>query len=307
MAPGQLKAPMARRETPAVDCVLDQRAMLGETPFWSEPEQALYWINCEAKPALQRFDPGTGKNRAWAMPERIGALALSESGGVIVALASGVFSCDLVSGQLECLARNAADNLALHEGKCDRQGRFWIGSLDQGPASLGHVTRAVIHRLDGGHLSIIIRGIRVVTNGLAWSPDGRRMYWADSASREIFVADYDVETGTPLNQQLLATVEKSAGIPDGAAIDVDGGYWTALFRGSRLRRYTDQGKVDREVQLPISQPTMLAFGGRDYRTVYLTSTRVRLPPEDDSMNGCLFALDLGVQGLPEPLFRRRPS
>jgi len=297
---------MAKVETPAVDCVLDQRAMLGETPFWSEAEQALYWINCEAEPALQRFDPRTGKNQVWAMPERIGALALSECGGVIVALASGVFSCDLASGRLRCMARNAASNLALHEGKCDRQGRFWIGSLDQGLTGLERATEAVIHRLDGGRLSVMIRGIRVVTNGLAWSPDGRRMYWADSTGREIFVADYDGETGTPRNQQSLATVEKQAGIPDGAAVDADGGYWTALFRGSRLRRYTSRGRVDREVQLPISQPTMLAFGGRDFRTVYLTSTRVRLPTDDDSMNGGLFALDLGVQGLPEPLFRHRP-
>src|ERR1700722_513047 len=292
---------MTKRESPAVDCVLEQRVMLGETPVWAELEQALYWINCEPEPALQRFDPATGKNRTWAMPERIGGLALTDSRGILVALASGVFSFDQAGGGFNCLAKNSSDHLALHEGKCDRQGRFWIGSIDRG--STGRQRRAVLHRLDDGHLAVMISDIGVVTNGLAWSPDGRRMYWADSGGRDIFVADYDVDTGTPMNKRLLATVERSAGGPDGAAMDVDGGYWTALFRGSVLRRYTERGKVDREIQLPISQPTMPAFGGRDYRTVYVTSTRVQLPEGDSSKNGCLFALNLDVQGLPEPLFR----
>jgi L-arabinonolactonase len=294
---------MTKRESPAVDCVLEQRVMLGETPVWSELEQALYWINCEPEPALQRFDPATGKNRTWGMPERIGALALTNSRRILVALASGVFSFDLASGGFTCLARNDSVHLALHEGKCDRQGRFWIGSIDRSSTRTSRPRRAMLHRLDDGYLTVMISDIGVVTNGLAWSPNGRRMYWADSGGRDIFVADYDVETGTPMNKRLFATVERSAGVPDGAAMDVDGGYWTALFRGSVLRRYTERGEVDREVQLPISQPTMPAFGGSDYRTVYLTSTRVQLPEGDSSKNGCLFALDLNVQGLPEPLFR----
>ena len=294
---------MTKRERPAVDCVLEQGVMLGETPVWSELEQALYWINCEPEPALQRFDPATGKNHAWAMPERIGAMALTNSRWILVALASGVFSFDKASGGFGCLAKNDSDHLVLHEGKCDRQGRFWIGSIDRGSPGIDRPRGAVLHRLDDWYLTVMISGIGVVTNGLAWSPDGRRMYWADSGGRDIFVADYDLDTGTPRNQRLFATVERSAGIPDGSAIDVDGGYWTALFRGSVLRRYTERGDVDREVELPISQPTMPAFGGGDYRTVYLTSTRVQLPENDSSKNGCLFALDLGVQGLPEPLFR----
>jgi L-arabinonolactonase len=294
---------MIKKETPTVDCILHQPVMLGETPFWSQAEQALYWINCEPHPALQRFDPATGQNKVWGMPERIGAVALTESSGIIVALASGVFAFDRDTGGLAPLANNEAAHLVLHEGKCDRQGRFWIGSLDQGFLNTGHATGAVFHRLDDGHLSVMIRGIEIVTNGLAWSPDGRRMYWADSRTQEIFVADYDVETGTPLNQRLFAKIEESAGLPDGAAMDVLGGYWIALFQGGALRRYTPDGTIDREVQLPISQPTMPAFGGRDYRTVYLTSTRHGLAEGDDSKNGCLHALDLGVQGLPEPLFR----
>ena len=298
---------MVKRERPAVDCVLEQSAMLGETPVWSELEQALYWINCEPEPALQRFDPASAKNRGWAMPERIGAVALTNSRAILVALASGVYSFDQAGGGFSCLAKNDSDRWPLHEGKCDRQGRFWIGSIYRGATGVDRSRGAVLHRLDEGHLTVMISGVGVVTNGLAWSPEGRRMYWADSGGRNIFVADYDVDTGTPMNQRLFATVERSAGIPDGAAIDVDGGYWTALFRGGVLRRYTQRGDVDREVELPISQPTMPAFGGSDYRTVYLTSTRFELPEDDSSKNGCLFALDLGVQGLPEPLFRRFAS
>lgn len=296
---------MATKETPATECVLSRPVMMGESPVWSHAEQVLYWINVDGEPGLQRFDPSSGANSTWAMRERLGGMALGSSGTVLLALASGIYRYELGSGALTCVARNEAKHLALHEGRCDRQGRFWIGSLDVGFFETGVPSGAVFHRLDRDRLSVEVRGIALCANGLAWSPDGRCMYWADSSTRQIFAADYDVDSGTPRNQRLFATIEETAGMPDGAAVDVDGGYWIALFQGGALRRYTPDGKLDREVQLPISQPTMLGFGGRDLKTAYVTSTYYGLDADESARgaNGCLFALNLGVQGVPEPLFR----
>ena len=141
----------------------------------------------------------------------------------------------------------------------------------------------------------------LVGNGLAFSPDDRFMYWSDSRQGRVFAFDYDIETGSAWNRRLWLETDDSMGRPDGAAVDADGCYWSARFRGSRVIRFTPDGRIDREVQLPVSQVTMCAFGGSDLKTLFITTAAEHLEAPEPLAGG-IFALDAGVAGLPEPHF-----
>jgi len=285
-----------------VQCVVEAAADTGESPVWSEAEQALYWVDIPGC-KLYRFDPSSGDNDAWDMPAPIGCVALREGGGLLVALQTGLFGFDPAQGTLQHLAEPSFDpaGARFNDGRCDRQGRFWVHSMAQPPDSSGQLYRV------GGDLCPhpMVAGL-MVGNGLAFSPDGRTLYHSDShrSVQTIWAWDLDPADGTIGNRRLFATTHDVAGRPDGAAVDADGCYWTAANDGWQLIRYTPQGKVDRTIRLPVRRPTMLAFGGRGLDVIFVTSMRPGRddPPAEQPLAGGLFALALGIQGLPEPRF-----
>lgn len=286
-----------------VDCVLDARAELGECPVWSAPEQALYWVDIRA-PALHRLDPATGATRTWPMPSRIGSFGLRETGGAVVALVDGFHRLDLDTGGLTFLAGPApVPGTRFNDGKVSPDGRFWAGTMDE--ESLSRPI-AALYRLDpDGTLHRMVEGL-VVSNGLAWSADGRTMFHSDSKAQVIWAYDHDPERGTLAGRRELARPTEAQGRPDGAATDEKGFYWSAGVSAGVLNRWAPDGRLERSIPLPCSNPTAPCFGGADLRTIFVTSLRHDLPPEvlaAKPLSGGVFAVRVDVPGVPVGRFR----
>lgn len=283
-------------------CVVDAKNKLGEVPVWDVAEQALYWVDIEGA-LLQRFHPASGEFRRWRMPERICALALRRRGGLVVALASGFAFFDPDSGAIERLAAPEAHlpGNRMNDGKCDRHGRFWAGTMDD---SLARRT-AALYRLDPDLSCRQMETGVGISNSLAWSPDDRTFYFADSLIKTIFAYDFDIETGAIGARRVFADCSAEAGSPDGSTVDAEGRLWNARWGAAKLVRYTPDGRIDREMPLPTHYPTSCAFGGPDLATLYVTSAIWDLGPEaleSQPEAGGVLALEVGVRGLPEPRF-----
>lgn len=293
-----------------VEVVLRANAVNGERPGWSARERRLWWVDIRA-PALHRFDPATGRDQAWGMPDWIGCYGLSERGAA-VALRTGLFEFDAETGGLEFLAPPPYDprRFCFNDGRCDRQGRFFAGPmhnpLEPGPP-LGGEKAAPLWRYDGaGRWSAVSQPVSN-SNGLAWSPDGRTLYHADTTQKTIWAWDYDPATGSAENRRVFARVEAGGddGGPDGATVDRDGFYLCAVSGAGCLMRFDPDGRLERRIDVPTPYPTMPAYGGADLSTVYVTSLSWLIPEAERPKHpeaGALFAFEAPVPGLPEALF-----
>ena len=283
---------------------LDVRAGLGEGPVWCPREHVLYWLDSRLG-LFNRFDPESGENRSWQMPEPIGSFALCEGGGIVAALASGIALVEPATGVPEWLIRveHAAEGMRFNDGKCDRRGRFWTGTMVE---HLKAPALAALYRVDAGRrVEKVLDGVRM-TNGIGWSPDDATMYFTDTAAATIFALDYDIESGTVANRRPFVTTTPETGWADGLTVDAEGGVWSAGFGRGRLNRYAPDGSLDRVIELPVQQVTSVMFGGPDLSTLYVTTAgaAVRKPGErTEHMAGMLLAVEPGVRGLPEPRYR----
>ncbi|MBK6806751.1 MAG: SMP-30/gluconolactonase/LRE family protein [Betaproteobacteria bacterium] len=283
-------------------CVLDVKAKLGESPTWSVAEQALWFVDINA-PAVHRFDPATGAHAVMPMPSSIGCMGLREQGGLVVALRDGLWLAD-AHGRLERKVAQAPydpDHHRFNDGRVDPQGRFWIGTMNE----RRDAASAALYRLDADHaFHRVIDGI-TVSNGLAWSPDRRTMYHADTPALTVRAYDFDPASGMPSNPRTFARWERETDRPDGAAVDSAGHYWIAHFRGGRVVEIDPSGRTVREIPFPAMCPTMCAFGGPDLRTLYATSARQDRPADELErfpQSGGVFAMRVDVPGLPEPRY-----
>lgn len=277
-----------------------QRDILGESPLWDERAACLWWVDIR-QPAIRRLDPVDDKVRTWPMPALVGSIALVEDGRLLVALPQQLALFDPRDGRLEPFVEPPpmpAEH-RFNDGRCDRQGRFWVGSMH-------NVTRApegVLFCLEGRRLRAVRSGI-CIPNSLAFSPDGRTMYFADSLRYSLYAYDYDTGRGQPGAERLLASTQ-APGFPDGSTVDAQGFLWNAEFNAARLVRYAPDGRIDRVVPLPVPRPTCCAFGGPGLETLYVTTASQNMSPEElaaQPLAGALLALDVGVRGLPEPRF-----
>lgn len=277
---------------------------LGETPIWSADEQALWWVNCEHPAELHRWHPQSGEHRVWPMPKRIGGFVPKASGGLLVALADGVYDFDPAGGDLALRAPSPfPTHVNLHECHCDRQGRFWIGGYDTNYPADRSAADAAYCRLDGDRLTVVVTGV-TVANGLAFSPDGTKMYAVTSPTTLVEQFDLDPATGALSNRLPFIRLGAGEGFADGATVDAEGGYWLANVAAGALRRYRPDGTLDRIVPLPFSNPTKPAFGGPNLATLFVTSTQLAIPPvmSPTAPNGPIYALEPGERGVPEVPF-----
>lgn len=288
---------------PQVERVLASQAALGEAAIWCAPEAALYWVDiiaCE----LHRFEPGNGTDRRWPMPSEIGCCAPMDDGRVLVALASGFHIFDPESAALTMLARPAdmpADS-RFNDGTVDPAGRLIAGTMPR--AGPGQTAQGRLYALQGkARIDCLERGLRT-QNGLAFSPDGRTLYLSDSepSVQAIWRYDYDPVGARCSHRTLFFDMRRASGRPDGAAMDTDGCYWSAAIDGWALLRITPDGRIDREIELPVQKPTKPAFGGPDLDTLFVTSLRVGLDEANPqhAEAGNLFAVNAGVTGVPVP-------
>jgi sugar lactone lactonase YvrE len=284
-----------------VSCVLEADDLLGEGPVWSGREGALYRVDIK-RPRLRRYEPGTGAVRDWPLPAEVGSVALRTAGGAVVALRTGLHLLDLGTGGTTriCDPEEDRPENRFNDGKCDRRGRFWAGTMrDDESAPDG-----ALYRLDADRsCTRVLTGV-ICSNGIGWSPDGGTMYYTDTWTRRIDALEFDPETGELGRRSVFARDDvPGEGVPDGLTVDAEGGVWSAKWDGWRLVRYAPDGSVDRVVPMPVQRPTSVAFGGPDLGTLYVTSARIGLDGaalRQAPLSGGLFALDPGVRGLPEP-------
>lgn len=297
---------MAAAADPAVRLALAAPSRLGESPFWEPHAQVLYWCDIPGL-RLQRWHPASGDLAHWEFDAEPASCAPHVDGTLLLAMRDGVWRFDPTTGERTELAEPPYDPAKerFNDGKCDPQGRFWVGTLyePRQPAL------ASLHCLSHGKLRRKAEGI-TVSNGLAWSPDGRTMYWTDTTSHTIFAFDFELTTGELSRRRVFVSfpkreagqpLEDYGGRPDGAAVDVEGAYWVAMFEGQRLLRLSPEGTLLREVRLPVRCATMPCFGGPDLKTLYITTARENRPPAelaDQPWSGCVLALDVDVPGLP---------
>ncbi|MEL6892279.1 MAG: SMP-30/gluconolactonase/LRE family protein [Actinomycetota bacterium] len=301
---------------PSIDVVLPVRARLGECPVWDDAADVLWWIDIDSR-RLHRTDPLTGVDEVAELGGRPGSVVLTRDPGRLVAgVEHHVVDVDWPSGVTtrRVRAEDGARVTRLNDGRCDPRGRYWVGSMQDPPESatfaggLYRIDAATTPDAAGDALHVELDSGVGITNGLAFAPDGRTMYWADTAKATVWAYDYDLDTGRRSNERVFASFDGTSapGLPDGACVDADGCYWVACVTGSAVARLTPTGELDRVIEVPMTMPTMPAFGGPDLSTMYVTSIggdgdRASARP-DDPMAGALLAIDVGVVGLREPRF-----
>ena len=288
---------------PEVQLAFNMPMQLGECPLWHPQENRLYWIDIDGR-AVHRLDPQNNMHHVWRMPSEPGAIAWSAAGGLLVALRSGLAMLDTNSGALSMVAAPPYDPVheRFNDGRCDAAGRFWVGTIyeprDQPKAALYAVEHGALR--DSGKRA-------TVSNGVAFSPDNRTLYHSDTTSHCITAYDYDVASGAVGAGRLLQRFPTErgpdyGGRPDGAAVDSAGNYWCAMYEGGRLLQLTSAGAILREILLPVRCPTMMAFGGIDLRTLYITTVSNKRSPEELAacpLSGCLLSVRVEVPGRPE--------
>ena len=288
----------------SVTLVHDARAEIGEGAVWDDRTGVLVWCDIDGG-KVHRFDPATGPLPQIEIGERVGCLALREGGGAVIATQSGLYDLDLATGATAMFAEPEAHlpENRFNDGATDRQGRWWVGSvsLRQPPVAEG-----TFYRVDADRrVTPMIDGI-FTTNGLAFSPDGRTMYFSDSYKdvRTIWAADYDVEGGIPGNRRVFFDTNTVAGRPDGATVDADGCYWMAGVGGWQVLRLTPAGEVDMVIDMPVERPSKPEFGGPTLSDLYVTTIGIGLTPgtEQPHAGGLFVVTGLPAQGVPTVRF-----
>jgi sugar lactone lactonase YvrE len=278
--------------------------MLGEGPIWAAAEQRLYWLDLTA-PAIWRLDPETGRNERVAadLDGYIGGMVARARGGMVIVDHRGAHSLDLASGdvaRIGGLAPSRPDTV-FNDAKCDRMGALWTGTKhaeERDPAG-------ALFRLNPDCSADTIDTGIVCANGPAFSPDGGIAYFADSSARQIYRYEIDTRSGAVGPRRPFASTDAADGEPDGMTVDADGCLWVALWGGWRIRRYAPDGTIEREIRVPVPQPTSPAFGGADMRTLFLTSARRGLDEAslaEAPLSGSVFAIEADCIGLIEPRF-----
>ncbi len=288
---------------PGLRVAVERPSRLGESPFWHPAERRLYYIDIPGK-RLHRFDPASSRRETWELDSEPGCAAPLPDGRVLLALRRGVCVFDLAATAPQPLAEAPYDTASqrFNDGKCDARGRLWVGTIvEPREPALG-----TMQCFQSGVLSPRFDGVST-SNGLAWSPDGCTMYWADTHRGLVQAFDFAPDSGELSRRRDFArfpldkTSDAYLGKPDGAAMDSEGCYWVAMYDGQRVLRLSPEGQILRQVFLPVRCPTMPAFGGDGLRTLYITSARENRPPEElaaQPLAGCVLALDVDVPGLP---------
>jgi len=296
---------------------------LGESPFWHPLEQTLYWVDIAGKKVL-RANVYMGTVQAWDMPSEPGCIAPAAAGGLVIALRSGVFRARDWGGALELIATLPYDprTVRANDGKCDALGRFWIGTVDETKTQ----RTAALYSLDcrQGHAPHTMRhaGDALTINGLAWSPDNQTLYWADTPSHTVHACAFDLQTNTLGTQRVFAPFEPKppgwvldptvapyarnyGGRPDGAAVDILGNYYVALYEGQRVCQFAPDGRMLGQWPTPMPCPTMPCLGGEDGKTLYIASARHGRNAQELAAfpeSGRVFAMRVAVPGLPVNFF-----
>jgi sugar lactone lactonase YvrE len=269
---------------------------LGEGPVWDDRSGELVRVDISGR-VVHRWNPVTDAATSFSTEGDVGAVVLYEDGGLMVAVECELWRVD-PAGDWTLLAEvEPRPGVRFNDCRADPRGRLWAGTLHR-DRELG---QAALYRLDPGNVLTEVLPQRTISNGIGWSPDGATMYYIDSPTQRIVQFEYDLDTGELGGQTVFADIETTDGLPDGLTVDAEGAVWVCLFGGGRIRRYRQDGSLDREIVLPLTNPTCPAFGGTDLDTLYITTARHRLTEEQlarEPLAGALLQLRPGVLGRP---------
>ena len=295
-----------------VRLALDAHAALAECPLWSVSEQKLYWVDISGR-TINRFDPATGENVHWLMPCEPGCIALAASGGLVAALRDGFYRFYPADVRLEKIADAPYDtnHMRFNDGRCDPAGRFWAGAMfEPRTAELAGVYCLERNQVRHGWGPLEEYGVKV-SNGMAFTMDSRHVFQSDTPNHVIYQFAFDVATGTiGERREFVRRPDNRAdarygGRPDGAAIDSAGNYWSAQYEGGCVLRYSMLGEITGIIHVPSKRVTMVAFGGTDLRTMYITTARDGATEGEllkDVHAGGIFACEMDIPGRAEPLY-----
>lgn len=281
-----------------VDLLLDAGALLGESPFWHAAETRLYWVDIEGR-KIHRTDPATGADEVMEVAEQVGCIAPRVRGGLVAALENG---CALIDSWGAAPRPFGPAVLAdkpkqrFNDGRVDAAGRLWVGSLTSDKTH----PDATLYRLDPDGSLHEVFGSITTSNGAAFSPDGRTFYHADTPTHAIRAYDVDPAAGTLGESRIFHQFAFGNGRPDGAAVDAEGCYWSALWDGWRVVRLSPAGEFLQTIEMPVQRPTMIAFGGPDLKTAFVTSAGKNLTDEERKAQphaGGVFTFGVDVPGL----------
>ena len=283
--------------------ILDVKAQLGEGAIWHSLEKKLYWVDIEGK-SLHVFNPATGLNSTYNTFERIGMVVPARSGGAVVALQNGIAQIDLLDGKIQYKLdpENNIPGNRFNDGKCDPQGRLWVGSM-----SLDATTGAgSVYRIDDDFLVQKMISEVTISNGISWSLDGLTMYYIDTPTRHVKAYDFDSASGNISNPEVIINVEEQLGFPDGMTIDRRGMLWIALWGGGAVGCWDPKtGDLLDLIRLPAPNVTSCAFGGENLNQLFITTAREGLTKKELEMysdSGSLFVVETGIHGVPAFLF-----
>ena len=284
------------------DCIADTRDSLGESPLWDPVTERLFWVDIN-RCLIHRLDPRTGKITDWPCKTEPGCLGRADNGRLVAGLRDGFYFFSPATGEFERITdpEPGKPENRLNDGKVDRAGRFWAGTMrDPHPDE----PCGALYKLEGKTALQMLDGIRI-PNSLCWSPDNQTLYFADTRARVIWKFDFNLASGELTDRRLFVDLQGQLGRPDGATVDTEGYLWSAEYGGGRVVRYTPDGTVDKIVNLPVANVTCPTFGGTDYKTLFITTASQRLAESElaeQPLAGGLFACEVTVAGLPEPVF-----
>jgi len=277
----------------------------GESPFWSPAEQAFFWVDIPAG-KIHRWSVADRTSASWQLPEQIGCIARQYDGNILAACESGIFSASLQSAEPNVFKQadivHPAPAMRFNDGRCDRLGRLWVTTFMT--SSDKRAVGGLFRYTSAGLSECLLNGF-MTPNGMAFSPDNRTLYIADSHAsiRKVWAIDFDMAEGTLGERRLFVDMAGYAARPDGAAVDTEGCYWVAGMDGGCIFRFTPQGALDRVIHLPVRHPTMCAFGGADMKTMFITSLkRSTIAADLDPHAGSVLLIDPGAQGIAEVAF-----
>jgi sugar lactone lactonase YvrE len=267
----------------------------GEGPVWSDLWGGLRFVDMLAGDVMSlRPDGGVDRRHVGTV---VAALRPRPGGGAVIGVERG-FVLEDADGTLSVLPEVWSDDkVRMNDGGCDPDGRFYCGSMAYDKST----GAGSLYRLDlDRSVHTVLDGV-TISNGLEWTPDGRRAYYNDTPTHRISVFDYDPVEGLTGRRTLVELSDDEN--PDGLTVDAEGGVWTALYGGSAVHRYSAEGRLDAVVEVPARQVTACTFGGADLDLLYITTSREDLPEGEDPLAGSVFAVSAGVRGMPTREFR----
>ncbi|MFF4309773.1 SMP-30/gluconolactonase/LRE family protein [Streptomyces sp. 900105755] len=280
--------------TTAYEVAVATEATLGEGPTWDPATGRLLWIDVLGS-RIHTYDPATGRRTVRTTDQHVGAVKPRAGGGLVLNLRDGVGLLD-PDGTFRWLHREQVPGRRANDAAVAPDGSLWAGTMRYDEATGGGTLSRVAA---DGTVTTLLPDV-TVSNGIGWSPDGRRVYYVDTPTRRVDV--FDCADGLPVGRRPLVTIEEDAGFPDGLTVDADGCVWVALWGGAAVRRYTPDGELDRVISLPASLTTACAFGGTDLTDLYVTTARVGLDRPHPTA-GSLLVIPGAGKGVAQPAFQ----